>query len=85
MSKENEKGRDGSMDLWPGRWNGERWASAPGTGILPLSKSGMSESGPEEMGFFCRFDRQEPCRPALEGGVKGQNIKGNTLPGSQAL
>jgi hypothetical protein len=67
------------MDLWPGRCDGERWASAPGTGILPLSESGMSESGPEEMGFFCRFDRQEPCRPALEGGVKGHTIEGNYL------
>jgi len=85
MSKENEKRRDGSMDLWPGRRDGERWASAPGTGILPLSESGMSESGAEKMGFFCRFDRQVPCRPTLEGGVKGQNIKGNTLPGSHAL
>ena len=44
------------MDLWPGRRDGERWAAAPGTGILPLSKSGMSESGAEKMGFFCRFD-----------------------------
>ena len=56
MSKENEKGRDGSMDLWPGRRDGERWASPAGTGILPLCKSGMLESGAEKMGFFRRLD-----------------------------
>jgi hypothetical protein len=67
MSKENEKRRDGSMDLWPGRRDGERWASAPGAGILPLSKSGMSESSAEKMGFFCRCDRQVPRKSALAG------------------
>ena len=56
MPKENEKRRDGSMDLWRGRRDGERWASAPGAGILPLSKSGMSESSAEKMGFFRRFN-----------------------------
>ena len=54
MSKENEEGRDGSMDLWPEWCDGERWASAPRTRILPLSKSGMSESGTEKMGFSRR-------------------------------
>jgi hypothetical protein len=54
MSNEKEKERDGSMDLWPEWPNGERWASPPRTGILPLSKSGMSESGREKMGFFRR-------------------------------
>jgi hypothetical protein len=52
MPKENEKGRDGSMDLRRGRGDGERWASASGTGILPLCKSGVSESGAKKMGFF---------------------------------
>jgi hypothetical protein len=84
MSKENEKRRDGSMDLWPGRRDGERWASALGTGILPLSKSGMSESGAEKMGFFCRFDRQVPRKPALEGRIKGHNIEGNYLTGKSS-
>jgi len=81
MSKENEKGRDGTMDLWPGGRDGERWAAAPGTGILPLSKSGMSESGAEKMGFFCRFGRQVPRELAIEGRVKGHNITGNYLTG----
>ena len=56
MSKENEKGRDGTMDLWPGGRDGERWAAAPGTGILPLSKSGVSESSAKKMGLFRRFN-----------------------------
>jgi len=79
MSEENGQGRDGPMDLWPGRRDGERWASALRTRILPLSRSGMSESGPEKMEFFCRFDRQVPRKPALEGRVKGHNIEGNYL------
>ncbi len=54
MPKENEKRRDGSMDLSPEWRDGERWMSASGTGILPLSKPGMSESGTEKMGFFRR-------------------------------
>ena len=73
MSKENGKGRDGSMDLWPGRRDGERWASAPGTGILPLSRSGMPESGAEKMGFFRRFD------PLHAGGLGGMKDGGLTL------
>jgi hypothetical protein len=51
MPKENEKRRDGSMDMYPEWRDGERWVSASGTGILPLSQSGMSESGAKEMGF----------------------------------
>jgi hypothetical protein len=81
MSKENEKGRDGSMDLWPRRRDGERWASPPGTGLLPLSESAMSEGSAEKMGFFRRCGRQVPREPALEGRVKGHNIIGNYLTG----
>ena len=44
------------MDLWHGRREGERWASASGKGILPLCKSGVSESGAKKMGFFRRFN-----------------------------
>jgi hypothetical protein len=44
------------MDLRRGRCDGERWASASGTGILPLCKSGVSESGAKKMGFFRRFN-----------------------------
>jgi hypothetical protein len=65
VSEENEKGRDGPMDLWPGRPNGERWASATGTGILPLPRSGMSESGAEKMGFFRRFHGQVGRMPRV--------------------
>jgi hypothetical protein len=72
MSKENEKGRDGSMDLWLGRCDGERWASVPGTGILPLSKPGMSESSTEKMGFFRRFDPFGRAKPRPLGrGIEG--------------
>ena len=44
------------MDPGRGRCDGERWASASGTGILPLYESGVSESGAKKMGFFCRLD-----------------------------
>jgi len=44
------------MDPGRGRCDGERWASASGTGILPLSKSGVSESSAKKRGLFRRFN-----------------------------
>jgi hypothetical protein len=44
------------MDLRRGRCDGQRGVSASGTGILPLCKSGVSESGAKKMGFFRRFN-----------------------------